>query len=99
MDQVMFGTSAANGKYLMFVMEVKNMRKFMDCLKIFLGKRNGFYSNRFTGFDHFFQLFVGAGGNDLAVIHNGNFGADLLHFFHIMRSINNGGALCIQFLL
>ena len=74
------------------------MGKCPDVCKIFRGKGNCLNGDSFAGFDHFFQFVFGSGSNHMTVIHNGDSGTDLFHFFHVMGSINNGGTLFIQLL-
>ena len=94
----MTGTCAPYSENLFLVMQVKYVWKSPDVSQILRGKRNGLNSNGLAGFDHFFQLLFGAGGNYMTVIHNCDPCTDLLHFFHIMGSVNDGGTLFIQLL-
>lgn len=84
MDQIMLGTGTAKSEDFIFVLKVKYMWKSTEPAKLFTGKNNGLDGNGLTGFDHLLQFFFGAGCDDTSFIHNGDSGADLFHFFHIM---------------
>ena len=67
-----------------------------DVLKIFFLQNNSFHSNSLACFDHLFQFFFCSLSDDSSVIHNGDPGTDLLHFFHVMGCVDNCGTLLVQ---
>ena len=72
------------------------MRKCSDCIGNLLRKIRQLHLDRLSQIDHRLKLILRAECNISAFIHNGNSGADLLDFLHIMRSVNDRGSLSVQ---
>ena len=94
-DQIVLGSGTADCKELFFVMQVEDVGKLTDICQILFGKRNCFYGDGLSGLDHFFQFLFGAGSNHMSEVHDSNLCTDLLDFLHIMRGIDDSGALGI----
>ena len=52
-DQVMLCTGAAEYENLIFIVQIKYMRKTADVLQMPFFQKNCFYGDGFTGLDHF----------------------------------------------
>ena len=83
-DQVMLGAGTAEYENLIFIVQIKYMRKTADILQMFFLQKNCFYGDSFAGLDHFLQFFGCTGSNDPTMVHNRDASADLFNFFHIM---------------
>ena len=94
----MLRAGTSQGQYLFRIVQVKYMGDPADGLQMMFLQGNGFNCDGFSGFNHVFQLFFCADGNAPPVVYDGNAGTDLLHLFHIVRGVNNGRALAVQFL-
>ena len=69
-----------------------------DLRQIFLIQPVNFRRDLLSRADHSLQFLLGAHRHRLALIHNHDPGADLLHLLHIMRGVYHGGALPVELL-
>ena len=92
----MLRIGTAHDQHLFFILHIKHMLQCADIPEIFFFQSNGFYGDGLSCFDHLLQFFLCSLSDDSSVIHDGDPGTDLLHFFHVMGCVDNGGALVVQ---